>query len=95
MVVTHHGGHDPRYGNSRIMLGVAVIVTLPEIFVDFQPYRLFAFGPMLTLLMIFRLCRLLTFEAKPLREKAEPESDLTPEPAPGPPFAGNRSCQLV
>jgi branched-chain amino acid transport system permease protein len=73
-----------------VILGAAVIVALPEIFRDLQLYRLFAFGFMLMVLMIFRPSGLLSFEVKPLHEKAEPGSDLTPEPAAGRPPAGNR-----
>src|SRR6516162_6040333 len=37
-----------------VILGATVIVALPEIFRDLQLYRLFAFGLMLMVLMIFR-----------------------------------------
>ena len=37
-----------------VVLGAAIVVSLPEIFREFQLYRLFAFGLMLMILMIFR-----------------------------------------
>jgi len=37
-----------------VILGAAIIVALPEIFRDFQVYRLLAFGLLLMVLMIFR-----------------------------------------
>ena len=66
-----------------VILGAAVIVALPEIFRDFQVYRLFAFGLMLMVLMIFRPKGLMSFEAKPPREEAEPQGELAAEPDPG------------
>ena len=38
-----------------MFLGAAIIVALPEIFRDFQVYRLLAFGLLLMVLMIFNL----------------------------------------
>jgi len=37
-----------------VILGAAIIVSLPEIFRDLALYRLLAFGAMLMVLMIFR-----------------------------------------
>ena len=37
-----------------VILGAAIIAALPEVFRDFQFYRLLAFGLMLMVLMIFR-----------------------------------------
>ncbi|HEX5325499.1 MAG TPA: branched-chain amino acid ABC transporter permease [Acetobacteraceae bacterium] len=47
-----------------VLLGAAIIVALPEVFRDFQLYRLFAFGLMLMVLMIFRPNGLLSFEGR-------------------------------
>ena len=60
-----------------------MIVALPEIFRDFQVYRLLAFGLMLMVLMIFRPNGLMSFEAKPPREEAEPQGEFAAEPDPG------------
>ncbi len=54
-----------------VVLGATLLVSLPEIFRDFQVYRLLAFGLMLMVLMVFRPQGLLTPEAA--REKDEPE----------------------
>jgi branched-chain amino acid transport system permease protein len=37
-----------------IILGALLLITLPEIFRDFQDYRMLAFGVALVLMMIFR-----------------------------------------
>jgi len=54
-----------------VILGATVIVAMPEVFRDFALYRLFAFGIMLMVLMIFRPNGLLAFAAKPQRPEAE------------------------
>jgi branched-chain amino acid transport system permease protein len=54
-----------------VILGATLLVTLPEVFRQFQAYRLLVFGLMLMLLMVFRPHGLLTGEAA--REKEEPE----------------------
>jgi len=66
-----------------VIVGAMIIVALPEIFRDLQLYRLFAFGLMLMLLMIFRPNGLMSFEAKPQREEAETHGDLSAEADPG------------
>ena len=60
-----------------VILGATVIVALPEVFRDFQLYRLFAFGLMLMVLMIFRPTGLLAAEARPRSEM--PEELASPE----------------
>jgi branched-chain amino acid transport system permease protein len=37
-----------------IILGAFLLITLPELFRDFQDYRMLAFGAALVLMMIFR-----------------------------------------
>jgi branched-chain amino acid transport system permease protein len=37
-----------------VILGAAIIVALPEVFREFQSYRLLVFGLMLMVLMVFR-----------------------------------------
>jgi len=37
-----------------IILGALLLITLPEIFRDFQDYRMLAFGVALVLMMVFR-----------------------------------------
>jgi branched-chain amino acid transport system permease protein len=54
-----------------VILGATVIVAMPEVFRDFALYRLFAFGIVLMVLMIFRPNGLLAFAAKPQRPEAE------------------------
>jgi branched-chain amino acid transport system permease protein len=68
------GGMGSLFG---VLLGAALIVALPELFREFEQYRLLAFGFMLMVLMIFRPQGLLTFRG---RRQALPED--TPEPAP-------------
>ena len=53
-----------------VILGAAIIVALPEIFRDFQVYRLLAFGLLLMVLMIFRPQGLLPV-SRPPREDDE------------------------
>ena len=53
-----------------VILGAAIIVALPEIFRDFQVYRLLAFGLLLMVLMIFRPQGLLPV-SRPAREDDE------------------------
>jgi branched-chain amino acid transport system permease protein len=59
-----------------VILGAALIVALPELFREFEQYRLLAFGLMLMVLMVFRPQGLLTFRG---RRQAVPEE--VPEPA--------------
>jgi len=51
LVMVILGGMGNVYG---VILGAAIIVSLPEIFRDLSLYRLLAFGFMLMVLMIFR-----------------------------------------
>jgi branched-chain amino acid transport system permease protein len=53
-----------------VILGAAIIVALPEIFREFQLYRLFAFGLMLMVLMVFRPNGLLAFGGRRVTEPA-------------------------
>jgi branched-chain amino acid transport system permease protein len=53
-----------------VVLGAMLVVALPEVFRDFQVYRMLAFGLMLMVLMIFRPHGLLTAEGP--REQEEP-----------------------
>jgi branched-chain amino acid transport system permease protein len=53
-----------------VVLGATLVVALPEVFRDFQVYRMLAFGLMLMVLMIFRPHGLLTAEGP--REQEEP-----------------------
>ena len=53
-----------------VILGAAIVVGLPEVFRDFQLYRLLAFGLMLMVLMIFRPSGLLASSGK--HEDADP-----------------------
>jgi branched-chain amino acid transport system permease protein len=55
-----------------VILGATVIVAMPEVFRDFALYRLFAFGIVLMVLMIFRPNGLLAFAAKPRQETEVP-----------------------
>jgi branched-chain amino acid transport system permease protein len=54
-----------------VVLGAVILVAFPEIFREFQVYRLFAFGILLMLLMVFRPRGLLTAEA---RRREEPKT---------------------
>jgi branched-chain amino acid transport system permease protein len=69
-----------------VILGAALIVALPELFREFEQYRLLAFGFMLMALMVFRPQGLLTFRG---RRQALPEEAAEPvaEPLPTPPAA--------
>jgi branched-chain amino acid transport system permease protein len=49
MVVIGGMGHLP-----GVLLGAAIVVALPEVFREFQSYRLLAFGLLLMFLMVFR-----------------------------------------
>jgi branched-chain amino acid transport system permease protein len=60
-----------------VILGAVLIVSLPELFREFELYRLLAFGLMLMVLMVFRPQGLLTFRG---RRQAVPER--VPEPVP-------------
>ncbi|MBI4012477.1 MAG: ABC transporter ATP-binding protein, partial [Candidatus Rokubacteria bacterium] len=63
-----------------VVLGAVLLVALPEVFRDFQAYRLLAFGLMLMVLMVFRPQGLLTLDPGVAKEEpdlaaAEPEAD--------------------
>ena len=63
-----------------VVLGAVLLVALPEVFRDFQAYRLLAFGLMLMVLMVFRPQGLLTLETGAVKEEPdlaapEPEAD--------------------
>ena len=68
------GGMGNLFG---VILGAALIVALPELFREFEQYRLLAFGLMLMVLMVFRPQGLLTFRG---RRQAVPAK--MPEPMP-------------
>jgi branched-chain amino acid transport system permease protein len=74
------GGMGSLFG---VILGATLIVALPELFREFEQYRLLAFGLMLMVLMIFRPQGLLTFrgrrQALP-EEAAEPVAEALPAP---------------
>jgi branched-chain amino acid transport system permease protein len=69
------GGMGSLFG---VILGAALIVALPELFREFEQFRLLAFGFMLMALMVFRPQGLLTFRG---RRQALPEEppDIVPE----------------
>jgi branched-chain amino acid transport system permease protein len=60
-----------------VILGAALIVALPELFREFEQYRLLAFGFMLMALMVFRPQGLLSFQG---RRQAVPEPGLETGP---------------
>src|SRR5262249_54051945 len=60
-----------------VILGATLIVVLPEVFREFALYRLFAFGLLLMVLMIFRPSGLLAFDRA--REE-EPEAATKDQP---------------
>jgi branched-chain amino acid transport system permease protein len=68
------GGMGSLFG---VILGAALIVALPELFREFEQYRLLAFGFMLMALMVFRPQGLLTFRG---RRQALPEEAAEPAP---------------
>jgi branched-chain amino acid transport system permease protein len=55
-----------------VILGAAIIVALPEVFREFALYRLFAFGLLLMVLMIFRPSGLLAFRGTRDEESEAP-----------------------
>jgi len=55
-----------------VILGATIIVALPEVFRDFALYRLFAFGLLLMVLMIFRPNGLLAFQGRREAEEEPP-----------------------
>jgi len=61
-----------------VVLGAVLLVALPEVFRDFQAYRLLVFGLMLMVLMVFRPQGLLTLETGAAKE--EPDLAAAPEP---------------
>ncbi len=75
-----------------VLLGAALIVALPEVFRDFQAYRLLVFGLMLMVLMVFRPQGLLSAVGRrrkaPAAEPAEPTGPTEPTGAAGPAPAG-------
>jgi branched-chain amino acid transport system permease protein len=64
-----------------VILGAAVIVAMPEVFRDFALYRLFAFGVLLMVLMIFRPNGLLAFAAKPPRQETDAPVEIEADEA--------------
>jgi branched-chain amino acid transport system permease protein len=54
-----------------VILGAVLIVSRPEVFCEFEQYRLLAFGLMLMVLMVFRPQGLLTLRG---RRQAVPEA---------------------
>ena len=63
-----------------VVLGAVLLVALPEVFRDFQAYRLLVFGLMLMVLMVVRPQGLLTLETGAVKEEpdlaaVEPEAD--------------------
>jgi branched-chain amino acid transport system permease protein len=65
-----------------VVLGATLLVSLPEIFRDFQAYRLLAFGLMLMVMMVFRPQGLLTLEGAVETEGPELAAAIDPEPDP-------------
>jgi branched-chain amino acid transport system permease protein len=65
-----------------VILGAVLIVALPEMFREFELYRLLAFGLMLMVLMIFRPQGLLTFRGRRQEVPVEPEEPALAEPLP-------------
>jgi branched-chain amino acid transport system permease protein len=63
-----------------VVAGAILLVALPEMFRDFQRYRLLVFGLMLMVLMVFRPQGLFTETPEP---EAEPEPSRAPEAAAG------------
>jgi branched-chain amino acid transport system permease protein len=75
------GGMGNLFG---VILGAALIVALPELFREFEQYRLLAFGLMLMVLMVFRPQGLLTFQGRRQALPAkmpEPMPDAVPTPS--------------
>jgi branched-chain amino acid transport system permease protein len=75
------GGMGNLFG---VILGAALIVALPELFREFEQYRLLAFGLMLMVLMVFRPQGLLTFRGRRQAvpdEVLEPVAEVSPPPA--------------
>lgn len=62
-----------------VVLGAALLVALPEVFREFQAYRLLVFGLLLMVLMIFRPQGLLVFQGRP---EEEPSTAEVPEEPP-------------
>ena len=60
-----------------VVLGATLIVALPEVFRDFQAYRLLAFGLMLMVLMVSRPQGLLAPRRRPQRESGQESTDGT------------------
>jgi branched-chain amino acid transport system permease protein len=61
-----------------VVLGATLVVALPEIFREFQAYRLLVFGLLLMVLMVFRPQGLL---APPGRRRQEADASATAEVA--------------
>jgi branched-chain amino acid transport system permease protein len=70
------GGMGSLFG---VILGAALIVALPELFREFEQYRLLAFGLMLMVLMVFRPQGLLTFRGR-LQALPEDTADAVSAP---------------
>jgi len=69
-----------------VILGATLIVAMPEVFRDFELYRLLAFGLLLMVLMIFRPGGLLSFAGPP--EEADPMENVAAQiERPGQPIA--------
>jgi branched-chain amino acid transport system permease protein len=65
-----------------VILGAVLIVALPEVFREFELYRLLAFGLMLMVLMVFRPQGLLTFQGRRQAVPAEADEPALAEPLP-------------
>jgi branched-chain amino acid transport system permease protein len=61
-----------------VILGATLLVALPEVFREFQAYRLLAFGLMLMVLMVFRPQGLVSGESGVAREDPEPAASAQP-----------------
>ncbi|MGH6954445.1 MAG: branched-chain amino acid ABC transporter permease [Alphaproteobacteria bacterium] len=64
-----------------VILGAAVIVALPELLREFELYRLFTFGLLLVVLMIFRPHGLLAFRGRLQKVELEPAREPRVPPA--------------
>jgi branched-chain amino acid transport system permease protein len=61
-----------------VILGATLLVALPEVFREFQAYRLLAFGLMLMVLMVLRPQGLVSGESGVAREDPEPAASAQP-----------------
>jgi len=62
------------------VLGAAILVALPEIFRDFQSYRMLVFGLMLMVLMVARPQGLLVVRSRNAGSTPEPTAESTGTP---------------